>query len=168
LLFLQSIYACTKAKIQDNCENNTIEISPKDFNTDSASFFIPTAFTPNGDELNEMFKPFLGGVSLKEFEVCKRNNVLFSTTDINQYWDGTDTNGDLCKYGVYTYNLTVNNGTDGDIEICGEVSLITEEKNQICDRLYGDQVDPSSGFIYPTAETCNPDQILTISMHISG
>ncbi|MFN8248862.1 MAG: PKD domain-containing protein [Ferruginibacter sp.] len=53
--------------------------------------YVPTAFSPNGDGLNDDFKPLaLGMKSLDAFRVYNRwGQLIFSTTDIGVGWDGT-------------------------------------------------------------------------------
>lgn len=54
-------------------------------------FYIPNAFSPNGDGKNDVFRPVLLGMkSLDRFAVYNRwGQMLFSTTTIGQGWDGT-------------------------------------------------------------------------------
>ena len=56
-----------------------------------ADLYVPTAFTPNGDGLNDILKPLaLGLKSIDAFMVYNRwGQLLFSTTDIGVGWDGT-------------------------------------------------------------------------------
>ncbi|MBK5271337.1 MAG: gliding motility-associated C-terminal domain-containing protein, partial [Bacteroidia bacterium] len=53
--------------------------------------YMPTAFTPNGDGLNDIVKPYLAGIkTLKRFAVYNRNgNIVFSTQKEGEGWDGT-------------------------------------------------------------------------------
>jgi len=53
--------------------------------------YIPTAFTPNGDGLNDIIKPYLIGMkSLNRFAIYNRNgNIVFSTSKEGEGWDGT-------------------------------------------------------------------------------
>ncbi len=53
--------------------------------------FIPTAFTPNGDNLNDKLTPIPVGVTaIDYFRVYDRwGNLVFSTTEIGKGWDGT-------------------------------------------------------------------------------
>ena len=52
--------------------------------------FIPTAFTPNGDRLNDVFKAVIyGNVVSFKLEVYNRwGELIFSTTDPYKGWDG--------------------------------------------------------------------------------
>ncbi len=53
--------------------------------------YVPTAFTPNGDWLNDVFKPTYVGIKyLFDFSVFNRyGQKIFSTTDLGKGWDGT-------------------------------------------------------------------------------
>ena len=51
---------------------------------------MPTAFTPNDDGLNDVIKRYTQNVSSINFVVYDgNNNVVFSTTQINQSWSTT-------------------------------------------------------------------------------
>jgi gliding motility-associated-like protein len=52
---------------------------------------VPTAFTPNGDGKNDIFRPIILGIkSLDLFRVYNRwGQLLYSGTDAEKGWDGT-------------------------------------------------------------------------------
>ncbi len=52
--------------------------------------YVPTAFTPNHDGLNDKLKPIPVGIKSFSFEIYDRwSNMIFYTTDANKGWDGT-------------------------------------------------------------------------------
>jgi gliding motility-associated-like protein len=55
-----------------------------------ATFTIPNAFTPDGDGLNDVFRPtYLGIKRLEYFRVYNRyGHIMFETNDIGRGWDG--------------------------------------------------------------------------------
>jgi gliding motility-associated-like protein len=73
-------------------------------------FTIPTAFTPNHDGLNDVFRPvWKADVIPTSFLMLIYNQwgtLVYSGTDVFAGWDGTS-NGNLCPVGVYTYFLKV-------------------------------------------------------------
>lgn len=68
-------------------------------------FFIPNAFTPDGDGLNDTFKPSLFGVYNYRFMIFNRfGQQIFDTTDPDTAWDGTY-EGALCAPDIYVYKI---------------------------------------------------------------
>ena len=65
---------------------------------------MPTAFTPNHDGKNEIFKPAIfGNVTNYNFIILNRyGSVVFNTTDITAGWDGTF-KGKNADTGTYTW-----------------------------------------------------------------
>ncbi len=56
----------------------------------NASLWVPNTFTPNGDGLNDVFRPFATEVKLVRFAVYDRWGMeIFSTQAPNGTWDGT-------------------------------------------------------------------------------
>lgn len=72
---------------------------------DCGDMFIPNAFSPNGDGVNDELKVY--GLCLKTltFMVFNRwGEKVFETSNVNVGWDGTY-NGDKLNTGVYVYRL---------------------------------------------------------------
>lgn len=70
--------------------------------------FVPNAFTPNGDGLNDVFLPTISGVleSSYHFKVFNRwGDIVFETTDISKGWDGYDFN--KMKTDLYIWKIEV-------------------------------------------------------------
>jgi gliding motility-associated-like protein len=71
--------------------------------------FVPNAFTPNGDGLNEEFMAIClkqGGISDFHMMVYNRwGQLLFESHEIDEGWDGTFNNS-LLAPGVYIYKIT--------------------------------------------------------------
>lgn len=87
----------------------------------SSEIYVPSAFTPNNDGLNDVLKPILAGIkTLKIFSVFNRfGQVVFTTTVPGKGWDGT-LNGIKQDSGTYVWiaegidykgNLLVRKGT---------------------------------------------------------
>ena len=73
----------------------------QEFNT----YYVPNAFTPNRNELNESFNIFGSGINPNTFEMRifdRWGKEIFFTKDINQGWDGTF-KGEIVPAGIYTY-----------------------------------------------------------------
>lgn len=81
-------YRVTVTQLPENCSaSDTVRI--KVFLL-PPSFYVPTAFSPNGDGLNEILKPIaLGMRNLRYFRIYNRvGNLVFETTELGKGWDG--------------------------------------------------------------------------------
>jgi gliding motility-associated-like protein len=58
---------------------------------DSPDVYAPTAFTPNGDNANDVFIPFYINIkTLQSFRIYNRwGNKIFETNDLKKFWDAT-------------------------------------------------------------------------------
>jgi gliding motility-associated-like protein len=88
------------------------------------TLFIPTAFTPNGNGLNETFQVKGLHIASYECEVYDRwGKSIFKTTDMDQPWDGR-VDGQLAEQGVFAYRVYAQ-GYNGHIETrYGTVSIL--------------------------------------------
>jgi len=73
---------------EQNCFDSA-SILVKIFKT-NPQIFVPTAFTPNGDGVNDLFRPIGVGIkSIEYFRVYNRwGQLVFSTTINGHGWDG--------------------------------------------------------------------------------
>jgi gliding motility-associated-like protein len=83
---------------------DSVTVNPKECLT---GFHIPTAFTPNHDGRNDVYKPFIGGI-VKQYQFTIYNRwgqVIFTTKDLNKGWDGTF-GGQRQDANVFTWMCT--------------------------------------------------------------
>ncbi len=85
---LDSIRYTVKVFNEIGCYDSAF-IAVKIFKT-NPYVFVPTAFTPNGDGLNDVIRPIAVGVQqIKYFRIFNRwGQLIFSTTTNEQGWDG--------------------------------------------------------------------------------
>lgn len=70
------------------------------------AFFIPNAFTPNGDGLNDFFGPRIVDRNIRNyrFTIYSRwGDLVFETDDFNEFWDGTDFDSNSADRNQETY-----------------------------------------------------------------
>lgn len=99
-------------------------INVKVFKVDP-DLFVPTAFSPDGDGLNDDFKPIpIGMKSLDGFSVYNRwGQLLFSSTQIGKGWDGTY-GGQLQSPGTFVWHAEGTDYRNRKIRKKGSVILI--------------------------------------------
>lgn len=77
---------------------------------------IPSVFTPNGDGLNDIFRPLIHPGCPVQFFLLNIYNrfgqLVYSGTDPLHGWDGLQ-NGMFCDMGTYMYTFTFKGGTQG-------------------------------------------------------
>lgn len=86
---------------------------------------VPSAFSPNGDGLNDVFKPIVIGFPRMEyFRVFNRwGQMVFATSNVNDGWDGTF-DGKKADISTYFWDISVT-GIDGQkVQKKGDVTLI--------------------------------------------
>ncbi len=67
--------------------------------------FIPSAFTPNNDELNDTWMVKSEYIESLQGEIYDRwGGKVYSFNSMDEVWDGTSS-GLPCPYGVYTFNI---------------------------------------------------------------
>ena len=76
------------------------------FIKDDVVLYIPTAFSPNSDIINDAFAPYVRGMEYYDIMVYNRwGEVLWKSTDTEKAWDG-NANGSRATMGFYFYRIT--------------------------------------------------------------
>ena len=94
-------------------------------------FYIPNAFTPNGNGLNDFFAPTGLNIDLSNFEMFiydRWGKQFYYTKDISKPWNGTLNNSgnkEELFLGVYVYKIIITDKIDGlKHEYVGKVTLV--------------------------------------------
>jgi len=96
-------------------------------NTLSNKFFVPNAFTPNGDGSNDEFRPIIFGNESLDFEMSiydRNGNLIYETDDINLPWDGRREDGQIAPTGTYIWLAILKNSYGKQEKQIGQVTLI--------------------------------------------
>jgi gliding motility-associated-like protein len=106
------IVGCFAMTVADSNRNVTAMSDTTCFDIyDCLEYRFPNVFTPNGDGVNDLFTPFLPyhGVVKVDMRIYNRwGKRVFSTSDPDILWDGSDTDTfGTCSDGVYYYSCDV-------------------------------------------------------------
>ncbi len=121
---VQSTVYCVTVTNSDGCTDSacvsvTVEIK-------CGEFYLPNAFSPNGDMENDIYKAYIHPVCVKEFELIIYNRwgeKLFVTKDVTQGWNG-EFRGIMSNPGVYAYYCKAVFTNGKEILKEGNVSLL--------------------------------------------
>lgn len=89
---------------------------------------MPTAFTPNADGRNDIFRPWIQpACPIDNFILYIYNRwgqLLYQTADVSKGWDGLY-NGKPCEIGTYMYRVVFTGGTQKNEQLfMGDLTLI--------------------------------------------
>src|SRR5690606_5052292 len=109
---VEDAYGCTN--------KGTLEVLTKS----CCEMAFPTAFTPNGDARNDLFRPVtIGNREVKTFRIVNRyGQAVFETANSRTGWDGT-MNGKPADVGTYFYLISFQCGNE-TVNQSGEVILV--------------------------------------------
>lgn len=118
-VFEEGIYQITATDVNGCSEKFMVNVHAQ-----NCKFYIPNAFTPNGDGVNDVFRiPQTEKIQLNEFLIFDRwGNNVFKTSDVNHGWDGTF-KGTASSPGTYMY-IIKGIASNKKIQLKGTVTLI--------------------------------------------
>ncbi|GAB4138835.1 MAG: hypothetical protein Fur0041_13890 [Bacteroidia bacterium] len=93
------------------------------------TIYVPNAFTPNGDGVNDFFFPQGVGIDNSKFEMWifdRWGNMIYYTKDMNKPWDGTvqGKSGTICQIDTYVWKIKAVDLNGKKHNLIGHVSLI--------------------------------------------
>lgn len=98
--------------------SNEIEV------TRNLNIYVPSAFTPNGDGLNETFGAIGEGISTFTMLIFNRwGEMIYESDDINTQWDGTY-KGIKVYADTYVYKIFATGQEKGIFKQVGKVSVV--------------------------------------------
>jgi len=157
--------ACTRYDINNRCCENTVDtINTKYLLPDSFSFYVPQAFTPNGDGLNDIFVPVGRKYDIEYFEIKQGRKVVYASDNhLEAFWNGIDTEtGNPAEDGRYKYYMKLRLTNRELLELKGDVCLFRfgqvgdnfyeDQRQKVCDCVMGDMLDARDGIVSQTPE----------------
>lgn len=94
------------------------------------SFYIPNAFTPDGDGLNSSFYAKAKNITEYHLMIFDRwGNLLFESENLSEGWDGKINHGfETAKQDVYVYKVSFRDGSNKQRQYIGSVTLLKQDE----------------------------------------
>lgn len=115
LQVVSNAYSCKDSIVRD------LTIKP------SWVVYVPNAFTPNHDGLNDGFRASGIGIEAFRMQIFDRwGKMIFESNDINTPWDGSVGRGEAgdAKQEVYVWKVKVKDVNHNDHDLIGHVTLL--------------------------------------------
>jgi gliding motility-associated-like protein len=88
------------------------------------NLFYPTAFTPNGDNLNDIFNVFGQFITSFEMKIFNRwGEMMYATDDLDKGWDGLY-KGTLMPEGTYVFRASIKDQAGRTFDRSGTIVLL--------------------------------------------
>lgn len=114
------IYQVTVTDI-NNCENTA---KTEVLNYCEGKLMMPNAFTPNNDNVNDVFIPIYKNLLSIHYKIFNRwGQLVFETNEIGKGWDGK-VNENMAANDVYFYTITYFGNNEYNQTINGNFTLI--------------------------------------------
>lgn len=121
ILVLFVFSACNKTKIDKCCT-----CTPQIVYVDSSFIAMPDLFTPNGDGINDQLQVITKNIVSLECSIKKKfENVVYSWTDVNGYWDGKY-NGKNQREKAYFYTIEATTTSGNTLSLSGNIGVIRD------------------------------------------
>jgi gliding motility-associated-like protein len=157
---------CKKSTPKNNATCTTCSGKPVAHDSDSAGvyYFMPTAFTPNGDGINDVYRVVYKNLDTNSsmITIWDITGTEVFTGKITQRWEGFDLKGNKCLSGQYPVYAALKTLSGTAITMCTCVSLLVYTgsciKTNGVTYYFPDQLNTLSGngFSFATNETLCP------------
>lgn len=88
------------------------------------ALYIPNAFTPNGDGLNDSFGIQGEGIDVFSMNIFNKwGEMIFETSNMDEFWDGTY-GGVPVQDGAYVYNIYIRTADKENLSKSGTVTVL--------------------------------------------
>jgi gliding motility-associated-like protein len=93
--------------------------------TTGYKIFIPNSFSPNGDEVNDFFKPVGEGITSYHITIFNRwGQQVYASYDYENGWDGRNFSDNIVIPGAYFYKIDLIDEMNYDQHVEGVINVV--------------------------------------------
>lgn len=88
--------------------------------------YVPNAFTPNNDGINDVFRVYGNGITQFEISIFNRwGEVVYQSNDVEQFWNGSHQfGGHYVPDGIYSYVIKLKGQNTDAFERRGHINVM--------------------------------------------
>ena len=160
--------ACSKSDSNNKTATVWTCNTPLQYKDSIQILTLPTAFTPNGDGKNDLYRPIAQNLTNNNFLITiykPDGKIIYQLNNYTSGWDGRDSSGTLGTDSKYGISITFTNAHGHIVDTCSELFLLTTNTATGCTNrtvdsssyIFEDQIDMATGApVYRTNEVfCN-------------
>lgn len=125
LLNQEGLYNLSVYYANDNCKTDNTLVVIKVILCLDSYVWIPNAFTPNEDDLNDYFHIKTFNITDYHLMIFNRwGELIFESFDPTYLWDGRTKNNEMIMEGVYVYKFTYKDHRNKFKQVIGRVTSV--------------------------------------------
>ncbi len=155
--------ACKKGEedntVTQSCASAPFTITNESLMGDSLKLYNPTAFTPDGDGLNDRFLVIGEKLEVRNLRILRNGNLVWESDELNPQWDGLGTDSTKASSGEFDFDgfavtIVPDPSSQDTFPFSGKASLLSGDVviTNCSSCTFPDQYKEGEGLTRPTSE----------------
>lgn len=145
---------CRKKKTPDPVDSECCSGTPISFVSGNESVWLPNAFTPNGDKMNDTYDIYGDNIATLTVQIRNNTNIVYESRALRLSWDGK-MNNKVYDNSYFQLQVSGTFSSGRAFSFTGCIALISDcTSNKIKKCIPGDQLTNRGLTGNPSADPC--------------